>query len=391
VKTPVNVLRYATKMTPGLNGLQKEYRQMLGGKLGTEAQAHAIGQFALGSTFMGVAATLALGEKITGSGPTDPPLKKQLQASGWQPYSFVFEGEDGHKTYFPIGRFDPVGMPFGMVADVVDMMVTNPGNKKSGDGIMAIGVALASAFSDKTFLMNLNQVIQALANPGEGGENIARYVGNLSSNLIPGSSGIKAYVNGDEYMREARTYLDRTMGDMPGYSGSLPPQRDSFGDPIWRKRGLTTGGAEDTVEAEHNRIILETGFGIRPPTPRHNGLDLRTVTLSDGRNAYDVYQELSGVGLKEQLSKLITSPSYSQLIDGDPQLNGTKVGALMDVVGRFRQVGKAQMLRAYPELRQMLSQGAMDHRAKLQEAQQGQQGQQSDRPSVREMLTNMGY
>lgn len=388
VKTPVNVLRYATKMTPGLNGLQKEYRQMLFGKLGTEAQAHAIGQFALGSTFMGVAATLALGEKITGSGPTDLALRKQLQATGWQPYSFVFEGEDGHKTYFPIGRFDPVGMPFGMVADVVDMMVTNPGNKKSTDGIMAVGVALASSFSDKTFLMNLNQVIQALANPGEGGENIAKYVGNLSSNLIPGSSGIKAYANGDEYMREARTFLDRTMAGMPGYSQSLPPQRDSFGDPVWRKRGLTTGGAEDTVEAEHNRIILETGFGIRPPTPHHNGLDLRTVTLSDGRNAYDVYQELSAVGLKDQLAKIINSESYSQLIDGDPQLNGTKVGALMDVVGRFRQVGKAQMLRAYPELRQMLSQGQLDHRAKLQEAQQGQQ---SGRPSVREMLTNMGY
>lgn len=393
VKTPVNVLRYATKMTFGLNLLQKEYREMLGGKLGTEAQAQAIGQMAMGSMFMGVAANLALGEKITGSGPTDPALRKQLQATGWQPYSFVFGGEDGSKTYFPIGRFDPVGMPFGMVADVVDMMVTNPGSKKSTDGIMAIGVALASAFSEKTFLMNLNQVIQALSNPGDGGENIGRYVGNLSANLIPGSSAIKAYANGDEYMREARTFLDRTMAGMPGYSDKLPPQRDSFGEPIWRKRGLTTGGANDVVEAEHNRIILETGNGVRPPTPHHNGVDLRTVTFSDGRNAYDVYQELSanpptGVSLKDQLSKLIGSAGYGKLIDGDPQLPGTKVGAMMDVVGKYRQMGKALMLRQYPELRQMLSQGQMDHRAQLQEAQRGKQ---SGRPSVREMLTDMGY
>ncbi|WP_193337875.1 hypothetical protein [Devosia beringensis] len=393
VRTPVNVLRYATKMTPGLSYLQKEYRQMLHGKLGTEAQAHAIGQFALGSTFMGVAASLALSGKITGSGPSDLALRKQLQATGWQPYSFVFEGEDGQKTYFPIGRFDPVGMPFGMVADVVDMMVTNPGSKKSTDGIMAIGVALASGFSEKTFLMNLNQVIQAIANPGDGGENIGRYVGNLSSNLIPGSSAIKAYANGDEYMREARTFLDRTMAGMPGYSDKLPPQRDSFGEPIWRKRGLTTGGATDVVEGEHNRIILETGFGIRPPTPQKYGVDLRTVTLSDGRNAYDVYQELSaepatGISLKEQLTKIIGSPGYARLIDGDPDLPGTKVGVLMDVVIKYRNMGEAQMIRRYPELRQMFSQGQMDHRAQLQEAQRGKQ---SERPSVRDMLTKMGY
>jgi len=392
VKTPVNVLRYATKMTPGLNVFQKEYQQMLGGKLGAEAQAHAIGQMALGSMFMGVAANLALGEKITGSGPTDPALRKQLQATGWMPYSIVHEGEDGHKTYFPIGRFDPVGMPFGMIADLVDMMVTNPDNKKSTDGIMAVGLALASAFSEKTFLMNLNQVIQAIANPGDGGENIAKYMGNLSANLIPGSSGIKAYANGDNYMREARTFLDRTMVGMPSYSQGIPPQRDSFGEPIWRKRGLTTGGATDVVETEHNRIILETGNGVRPPSPHHSGVDFRTVTLSDGRNAYDVYQELSanppsGPSLKDQLAKLIGSSSYEKLIDGDPQLPGTRVGAMMDVVSRYRQVGKALMLRQYPELRQMLSQGQMDHRAKLRSTQPNQ----TTKPSVRDVLSSMGY
>ena len=392
VKTPVNVLRYATKMTPGLNLLQKEYRQMLGGKLGTEAQAHAIGQMALGSFFMATAANLALSGKITGSGPTDPALKKQLQATGWMPYSIVYEDEEGHKTYFPLGRFDPVGMPFGMVADVVDMMVLHPENRKGGDSISAIGVALASSFSEKTFLMNLNQVIQALANPGEGGENIAKYVGGLSSNLIPGSSGIRNYFNGDEYLREARSFVDRTMSGLPGYSDKLPPQRDSFGEPIWRKRALTTGGKEDVVEAEHNRIILETGQGVRPPSPHMNGVDLRTVTLSDGRNAYDVFQETvaspeGGAPLKSQLARLIGSAGYQKLIDGDPANPGTKIGAIMDVVGKYRSTGKAQLLRKYPELRQMLSQGAMDHRAKLQASQKNQ----PSRPSVRDLLSSMGY
>lgn len=391
VKTPVNVLRYATKMTPSLNLLQKEYRQMLSGKVGTEQQAHAIGQMALGSLFMGTAANLALSGRITGAGPTDYELKKQLMATGWQPYSLVFDGPDGKKTYFPIGRFDPVGMPFGMVADLVDMLVINPDNRKADAGIMAVGVALANSFSEKTFLMNLNQVIQALANPGEGGDNIAKYVGNLSRNLIPGSSAWSNYANQDPYMRDAREFLDRTMAGMPGYSENIPPQRDAFGDPIWRKRGLTTGGDVDLVESEHNRIINETGHGIRPPSPHHNGVDFRKVTLSDGRNAYDVYQQSvadpgSGPTLKESLARLIESDGYQRLVDGAADTNGTKIAALMDLVSKYRQAGKAALLRDYPELRQMLSASQMDVRARLQGNQKS-----TPRPSTEDLLRSLGY
>lgn len=391
VKTPINVLRYATKMTPGLNLLQKEYRQMLSGSMGSEQQAHAMGQMAIGSFFMATAANLALSGRITGSGPTDYELQKQLAATGWQPYSIVVEGENGEKTYFPIGRFDPVGMPFGMVADLVDMLVLNPGNRKAEEGIMAVGVALANSFSEKTFLMNLNQVIDALSNPGEGGQNISKYLGNLGGNLIPGSSAWRNYANQDPYMRDARTFLDRMMSGMPGYSETIPPQRDAFGDPIWRKRGLTTGDDVDLVESEHNRIINETGDGIRPPSPHQGGVDLRKVTLSDGRNAYDVYQRLvadpgSGPSLKDSLARLIESPGYERLVDGDPQLLGTKIGALMNVVSRYRQAGKAALLRAYPELRQQMAQSQVDVRSQLQGSSSNQ-----TRPGLEELLTSLGY
>ena len=39
IKTPTNVIRYSWKMTPGLNMLQKEYRQAISGGKGAEAQA----------------------------------------------------------------------------------------------------------------------------------------------------------------------------------------------------------------------------------------------------------------------------------------------------------------------------------------------------------------
>lgn len=399
VKTPVNVLRYATKMTPGLNLLQKEYRQMLGGKLGAEAQAHAIGQMALGTTFLGTAGLLALSGRLTGGGPRDSNAKKQLMATGWQPYSIMLDGADGTKTYFPIGRFDPLGLPFGIVADLVDMLNVAPGSKKTEASILAAGVSLSKAFSEKTFLMNINQAMEMMTNPGEDGEGIKRFFGNLAGNMIPGSSAIRVYANQDPYLREARTFLDRVMSDLPGYSEKLPPQRDAFGDPIWRKRGLTTDSDVDVVETEHARLIMDTGQGIRPPQTTYNGVDLRDVTLPDGLNAYDVLQQMAAQptpnlpSLKEALATLIKSETYSKLVDGSSEAQGTKSAAFSDIVEKYRAAGKAALLQKYPELRIKLSERQMDVLGRLRAKQEASASgkTESERPTVRGLLESMGY
>ncbi|MCR9056308.1 MAG: hypothetical protein NXI02_03155 [Rhodobacteraceae bacterium] len=389
IKTPVNVLRYGWKMTPGLNMLQTEYRQMLKGAMGAEAQAHAMGQMALGSTFAALAATLAYEGRITGSGPNDPKIQKQLRATGWQPYSIVMEGEDAEKTYFPIGRFDPVGMVFGMAADIVDMQVTHPENKEAQKGAQAMVMALARSFTEKTFLMNLNQALRALSEP-EG--NLHRYAGQLAGNLIPGSSGLRNYANSDQHLREARTFMDHMLRGMPGYSETLPPQRDSFGDPLWRRRGLSTKSDADLVDQEYTRIVLESGYGIYPPTPRHHGLDLRDVTLSDGRNAFDVYQEYAAVpkghrSLKEALSKLIQSESYDTLVDEGPTVKGSKLYAISGLVSKYRKAAWKRLLWEYPELRREVTKKQADVREAVKAKRKAKEGPKD----LKKMLEEMGY
>lgn len=391
VKTPVNVLRYAHKMTPGLNILQTEYRQMLSGALGREAQAQAAGQMAMGSLFMGLAAHLALSGKITGGGPSDYAMKKQLLGHGWQPYSFVIDNPDGSKQYIPIGRFDPVGMPFGMVADLVDMQVTHPGTKDAQKGMVAVGVAIAKAFSEKTFMMNVNQLIQALSDPEK---NLGKFMGNLAGNvLIPASSGVRNYGNSDPYVREARSFLDHMMKGLPGYSEGLPPQRDAFGEPMWRKRGLTTNEDHDLVEAEHARIIVDTGLGIRSPAPTRGGVDLRDVELSDGRNAYDRLQELvanpgKGKPLKSALSKLITSQGYNSLVDGPADVAGTKLGAISSVVSKYRSAAWQRMLKDYPELRTMVRQRQLQVKSQITA---NKSDARKEPQNAEELLKSMGY
>lgn len=390
VKTPVNVFRYSWKMTPGLNLIQTEYRQMIKGALGPEAQAQAIGQMALGATFMGLAAALALEGRITGSGPKDPALRSSLRATGWQPHSITWEGEDGKRRYFPLGRFDPVGLPMGIIADLVDAERLHPGSRDVEKGRAGLLMALAANFTEKSFLLSLNQALRAASEPET---HLGRVAGQTAANTIPLSSLLRG-TNPDPYIREARGFLDQIMKGLPGFSETLPPKRDSFGEPLWAHIGLVTAGEADLVEAEHNRIVLETGHGIRPPAATRNGVDLREVTLSDGRNAYDLYQELTGSPgtgrpLKEALAKLIQSDQYLTLADGPSDVKGTKLGALAGVVSKYREFAFKLMLKKYPEFRQKIHQRQLQIKSEVSANRKAKAG---ERPgNVGELLKSMGY
>lgn len=359
VKTPINVLRYGWKMTPGLNLLQTDFQQAIRGAQGAEAQAHAIGQMTLGAAFMGLAATLTLNGRITGGGPKEPRLLAELRATGWQPYSFVIEGEDGSKRYLPLGRFDPVAMPFTMVADLVETMRLDPEAKGAEIGMGAALLSIAKSFSDKTFLQNLHQTLEALTD--ESGGRGERWLANVAGNTIPLSSALRGYANPDPYLRDARGFIDTMLKNMPGYSETLPPTRDAFGEPVWRRMGITSKDEADEVEAEHNRIILETGKGLGKPSPQLGGADLRDISLSNGQNAYDRLQELSGQlpngpSLKQRLAEIIRADWYQELPDGDSDLKGTRLNALARQVRAYRDAAKATLLMESPELQELTRQ-----------------------------------
>ncbi|MRX33846.1 hypothetical protein H5P29_27285 [Aminobacter sp. MDW-2] len=359
VKTPINVLRYGVKMTPGLNLIQKEYLGAIRGAAGPEAQAQAVGQMALGSIFMGLAATLALSGKLTGAGPTDPELRAHLTASGWQPFSYVIENEEGTHTYVPISKADPVGLSLSMVATIVEAMQVDP-EADMEVPISALGYALARNFADRTFLANVNRAVQALSDPEKRG---GKWVGNTLGNLVPASSLLRG-TNPDPYLREARSVIDTALKDVPGYSQTLPARRDVFGEPLFRRVGLITRDVSWTVEAEHNRMILETGkAGIGSPRPTFEGLDLRDITLTEGpnegRNAYEVLQELSAQipgqpSLKYVLGGIIESEAYQDMPDGDPDVKGTRLWALGSQAERYRTAARKYLVIQNVELRKLI-------------------------------------
>lgn len=354
VKTPVNVIRYGLKLTPGLNLAQKEFRDALLGKVGHEAQAHAIGQMTLGSMFMGMAAHLAATGSLTGSGPSDYKLKQELLATGWKPYAITWMGSNGKRKYFQIGRFDPAATVMGLVSDIVHLQAKNPDADYS-DLIMATGVAVAKNLGEKTFLLNLNTMMDAALDP----ENkLPKFLGRTAGSMLPFSSLMRGH-NPDPYLREARTFVDNAIRGILGASETLPITMDVWGDPVERFVGVMDSQENDLVEAEHNRIMLQTDKGIGKPGFKFEGVDLRDLTLADGKNAYQRLQELSGhipgqPSLKAVLAKIIKTKEYQDLVDGDSEIKGTRLNALGQAVQKYRESAKKVFLQQNPELHSLI-------------------------------------
>ena len=344
IKTPINALRYSQKYTPGLNMLQKEFRQDILGANGLEAQARAIGQASLGSMVVVGATLLAAQGRITGGGPTDKKLRKVLTDDGWRPYSVRIENEDGSTSYVSYNRMDPVSLPFAIAADAYEGYVNGA---DVSDVLAAVGLAVAKNFNERGFTLNLQAAMEALTDPEARG---AAFVGRLMGSTIPASSALRGYVNDDQYMREAQTLLDHALKDMPGYSETLPVHRDPFGEPVMRRIGIRTDGTSDLVNLENDRMILESGFGVTAPNPVRDGVDLRKLTLESGQNAFDRYQELmanpeSGqVPLKKALAKLIGSREYQELLDGAGEEKGSKLYALQKVIVAYRDSAYSNLL-----------------------------------------------
>lgn len=384
VKTPTNVIRYAIKMTPGLNLLQTEYRQMISGKFGKEAQAQAIGQASMGALFMGSAAFLSSQGMITGGGPSDPKLKATLNATGWRPYSFVRRNEDGTTTYVPFNRMDPVGLPLGIIADIQDAMhVLGDEAETSAEAeaaVSALFVSLSKQFTSRTYLLSLNQALEAITDPDR---NLERFGGDMVASFVPFSSATRQ-LSEDPYLRDARSVADKLLKAVPGMSPDLPPRYDWLGMPIVNRQGLWTDDNGTLVDKEVQRLaLLQGGSALNPPGPNMaNQVDLREITLTTGENAYVALQRLSGqpapnaTPLRTRVANLMRTEAYKRAPDGDRDTKGTKLWLLGKVVNKYRDVA-AKRVRADKNVREALMKAqrkVIDHYKHLREAPaQGQQ------------------
>lgn len=321
VKVPSNLMRTAWDMTPGLNLARKQFWADMAA--GGEAKAMALGKMGVGGMLWGSAALLAYEGRITGGGPSDPDLRRQLGAD-WQPYSFVFYNEDGTREFVSFSRLDPFGVFFGLAADFAEI-----GGKVDGDHLDEVAVklslGLAKNISSKTYLRGLIDVLNTIGGDEPKAKSLVR------SRLASYVPGIMQVFNTDDELKDLRGVMDGVRARIPGLSASVESKRDNFGEKIQPPMGWPFSAinpftyyhtANDPVRkelADLARSDSEAQFALPKPVigTKENGLDLREMRDPEtGQSAYDRWleilskTELGGRTLHESMGDLFKSDVY---------------------------------------------------------------------------------
>ena len=397
VKTPMNILKFGLKRsavtgggtlripTPFISQKAKEAREQYAKAMTDVEKAEVKGRVATAAT-----ATAALvyyagsnGDKVTGGGPRNTAEKKALQATGWQPYSFVTTAADGTKTYISYQRLDPFATMIGIVADIAEHAKMNPHEDKfSAEALSILAFSISESLTDKSFLRGLNTALNAVSDPGTNLPKLFKDVG--SGMVVPMFVDKIKNVEGEKMIRESRTFVDSILRKMPIAEENVPPKRTFLGEAMYKQNPLGVLGIfnpiyvsskkNDIVDREVQSLI----HGFSPPTPNyinHPDTDMREFRNADGREAYDRYMELSstttigGRNLRAALKGLMNSRFYKNLAanmeatQGQFQGQDPRIAEIQKVIGRYRRKAKREMVQEFPELEQASNDIMKAHRS----------------------------
>lgn len=395
VRTPVNILRWVTHRTPAAFLSPQIQAEIAAGGASRDL---ALARIATGSAVMGTFADLTLQGRITGAGPKDPALRAALMrpdADGrvhWQPYSIKL-GE----RWVSYNRSGTVGALIGISADAVELMSGVYGRDKATVSIdgepvedtvaAAVTLPFAGAILNKTYMQQLSGLIEALQDPQRYGEG---WIQRIAGSAVPaGAAAAERAI--DPELRRAESWLDAVRARVPGLStGSetlglepLMPRLTLWGDPVKDQNGIwnlflparqaKAGGWP--VDAELARL----GLGLNPP-PQTQSFSLGTVAVPVrlDAEAHNRLIALAGNELKLQPDGAGT-PRYGarEYLDatlaGKTRISGEWARAsdekreliIRDVVTRYRQAAKAQLLRDSPELLELVQGQAREKAAAI--------------------------
>jgi hypothetical protein len=347
------------------------------------------GEVILGTAFWGVAGYLAANGRLTGAGPANNEERKILQATGWQPYSLVVEGEDGKPSYISIARLEPIASALGMAADAVE--IAGHADDLSAEKLATLGLSsfLRNATS-KTYVTGIAEFTRVMTDPTYAKVWARR---QAASAAVPNFVAQFASTSDDD-MREAYSTIEAIKRRIPGLSQDLPPRRNILGEPITPPGGyvpfvdfadpmhramlprmLSPAGlsrkSDDTVINE----LSELRHGINQPPRTLEGLDLTLVKTKTGQQAYDRWIELTGelapggVDVHAALKRVIDSKQYQALPPASTDPNDTfnpRLQAVMRVLGRYREAARRQLIMETPQLQQHLLESVKARAGKMQ-------------------------
>ena len=355
VRTPTNIIRFAWQHTPILNRTQFQHMEDI--RAGGQRKAMAAARSTMGGLLWATAANYAMEGRITGYGPENPEVRKELMATGWLPYALKSTDENGKDIYISLNRLDPYGMFFGLAADATEIMSKSDDATKQ-DIAHALITATIRNLTSKSYLKGMSAMLDALSKPDT---NLDKMLRQQAASNVP---SILPNLNEDQAFHEVRSVLDAVKARIPGLSKTVDPKRNILGEVLHMPVGFglpdemspmrTNGPVDDPVLNE----IARLAHGIMPQPVKIGNVDLTAeqYRTSETQTAYDRLRELTGTvtlggkTLRENLHDLITSDRYTtKLTDGVEEqgmkYDGSKLGQVQAVIGRYRERAKRQLMK----------------------------------------------
>jgi hypothetical protein len=364
-KIPTRILSYTFERTP-IAPLMNAYQANIsaGGARASLARA----QMGLGTSIMLATADAVMSGTITGSGPADKATRSAMQNQGWLPYS-IKVGD----RWVQYNKIETMGSSMAMAADIVETAknyhaAINGDNPDMEKVVVAAALSVAQDVTSKTYLQNLSNVFEMMANPKTEGEANAR---SFAGSLVPAGLAAADRIQ-DPYQRAVYSMMDAIKARTPGASETLPARRDVWGDPIKHASGL--GNAYDLLspfasrqptDSPIDKEIERLGANINLPEARTSFPGGSVVNLQNDPKIYSRYVQLAGneykdpayggLGAKDLLNQVVSgnhwlSPIYNMKNDDPAAGTNSKADMIRSIMNQYKDGAKQQLLQEFPTL-----------------------------------------
>ena len=239
--------------------------------------AEARGRQAMGMALVATSFMLAENGTITGGGPANYKKRRDMQQSGWQPYSIKI----GDKYVSYLGM-DPFAQYLALFADSYYML--NEQDRRGPDDqkynyLVALGIVATRQLHDKPYIQGLSNAFNAMAQPDRKMET---FLSGLLKGAVPYSSmqGAISYAT-DPYVREARGILEKvrrgTIWDEATTLDEIEPRYNALGERVLARTETTADIYHHwwnrtmpfRVSAETDDVVLKTiidqDISFQPP------------------------------------------------------------------------------------------------------------------------------
>jgi len=357
VRTPVNIVKFVGMRSP-FAPFAKSFQADM--KAGGARQAMALSKMSLGTSLLTLGMSMASDGTITGKAPKNKSHRDALRRQGWQEYSIKI----GDK-YYSYNRTDPIGMFFGLSADVLEVIKYAEDDADALDLATASFIALAKNLTSRTYLRGLSETLVVLDDPDRYKD---RYFARLAASFAPYTS-LTANIERtmDPTLRATYDLMDQIKGRTPGLSDSLPPRRNVYGEPIVLEGGLgwdfvspiySSTRKPDIVDNEiienemtltmPRRMIGSGNFAIELNAEEYD----RLVVLAGKELKRPFYNPKTGstkdLGFYKYLRAVIMSDMYQ---NASPGPDGGKSLIVRIETNAFRDMAKRTLLDESPALK----------------------------------------